>query len=162
MRKKAFVKPWVFGIAAGSIFVLAEAVFPISPPSAYAFCLSCHVRDLVNTVLNAAFSARYQVTEVAERALLLTSPGVLLGAFIAARLHGEHKARKADRAILSAVVGFLVMIIGILIFGCPTRIVLRAGYGEFYGIAALAGMFAGIAASTILMRLRIRMGWGGR
>jgi hypothetical protein len=162
MRKKAVVKPWVFGIAAGSIFVIAEALFPISPPSAYAFCLSCHVRDLVNTVLNAVVNARYQVTEVAQRALLLTSPGVLLGAFIAARLYGEHLPRKADRPVLFAAVGFLVMIIGILIFGCPTRIVLRAGYGEFYGITALVGMFAGIAAATILMRLRVRMGSGGR
>jgi hypothetical protein len=158
MRGKGYVKPWVFGVSAGALFVLAELIFGISPPSAYAFCLSCHVRDLVNTLVNAVFAARWQVTEVAARGLLLTSPGVLLGAFVAARIYGENRPRKADRPVLFAALGFLVMIIGILIFGCPTRIVLRAGYGEFYGIVALAGMFAGITVSTLLMRLRLRMG----
>jgi hypothetical protein len=151
------VKPWIFGVVAGSIFVLADAAFAISPPSAYAFCLSCHVRDLVNTVLNAATHSRFQVTDVAGRALMLTSPGVLLGAFIAARVYGEARPRKADRPLLLAGLGFLVMTIGIVIFGCPTRIVLRAGYGEIYGIVALAGMFVGIAAAALIMKLR----WAG-
>ncbi len=152
------MKPWVFGVAAGSIFVLAEVAFPISPPSAYAFCLSCHVRDLVNTVVNAVARSRLPVAEVAGRALMLTSPGVLLGAFLAARLHGEWQPRRADRPLLLAVLGFVVMIIGIVIFGCPTRIVLRAGYGEVYGIVALVGMLVGIAAATLLMKVR----WAGR
>lgn len=151
------MKPWIFGVAAGCLFVLADAVFPISPPSAYAFCLSCHVRDLVNTTLNAVLHSRFQVTEVAQRALMLTSPGVLLGAFIAARLYGESRPHGADRPLLMAGVGFLMMTIGIVIFGCPTRIVLRAGYGEIYGIVAMAAMFAGIGAATLFMRLR----WAG-
>jgi uncharacterized membrane protein YedE/YeeE len=145
-------------VAAGTLFVGAEAVFGIYPPSAYAFCLSCHVRDLVNTLLNAVLGLRFEVTEVAGRAVMLTSPGVLLGAIIAARLNGEARPRKADRPALFAVLGFLVMTAGIVIFGCPTRIVLRAGYGEVYGIVALAGMLGGIAAATILMRLRSRAG----
>ena len=154
LKGKRYVKPWIFGVVAGSIFVLADAIFAISPPSAYAFCLSCHVRDLVNTLLNAVIHSRFQVTEVAGRALMLTSPGVLLGALVAARVYGEARPRKADRPLLPAALGFLVMTIGIVIFGCPTRIVLRAGYGEIYGIVALAGMFAGIAGATVLMKLR--------
>jgi len=157
LKRKLYVKPWIFGVAAGCLFVLADAVFPLSPPSAYAFCLSCHVRDLVNTVVNAVIHSRFQVTEVAGRALMLTSPGVLLGAFIAARVYGEARPRKADRPLLLAGLGFLVMTVGIVIFGCPTRIVLRAGYGEIYGIVALAGMFAGIAVTTLLIKLR----WAG-
>jgi hypothetical protein len=162
LKRKLYVKPWIFGVAAGAIFVFADAAFPIAPPSAYAFCLSCHARDLVNTVLNAVVHSRFQVTEVAQRALMLTSPGVLIGAFIAARVYGESQPRKADRPVLLAGLGFLMMTIGIVIFGCPTRIVLRAGYGEIYGIVALVGMFAGIGAATLLMRLRWAAGRGGR
>jgi hypothetical protein len=162
VKGKRYLRPWIFGIIAGSIFVLADALFPISPPSAYAFCLSCHVRDLVNTALNGLLHCRFQVTEVAGRALMLTSPGVLLGAFIAARVYGEARPRAADRPLLLTGLGFLVMTIGIVIFGCPTRIVLRAGYGEIYGIVALAGMFAGIAAATILMKLRWAGGGSGK
>ena len=153
MKRQSYLKPWIFGVIAGSTFVLAEVVFGIYPPSAYAFCLSCHVRDLLNTAVNAVFRTHYQITAVAERALLLTSPGVFLGAFIAARVNRETRARKPDRPLGSAVLGFLVMTIGIVIFGCPTRIVLRAGYGEIYGIAAFIGMVAGIAATTGALKL---------
>jgi hypothetical protein len=162
VKGKRYLKPWVFGVAAGTLFVGAEVVFGIYPPSAYAFCLSCHVRDLVNTVVNAALGLRFEVTEVAGRALLLTSPGVLLGAVIAARLNGEVKRRKADRPVLFAALGFLVMTAGIVIFGCPTRIVLRAGYGDVHGIVALGGMLGGIAAATLLTRLRLRGGGAGQ
>jgi len=154
VKSMRYVKPWIFGVVAGAIFVIADAAFPISPPSAYAFCLSCHVRDLVNTLLNAALGLRFQVTEVASRALLLTSPGVLLGAWIAAHLHGEVRLRAADRPVRMAVLGFLVMTIGIIIFGCPTRIVLRAGYGEIYGIVGLVGLMGGVAAATVILKRR--------
>jgi hypothetical protein len=149
-----YMKPWIFGVVAGCIFVAADAAFAISPPSAYAFCLSCHVRDLVNTAANAVLHLRLQVSQVATRALMLTSPGVFLGALIAARIYGESRPRAADRPLLMTGLGFLVMIIGIVIFGCPTRIVLRAGYGEIYGIVALAAMFVGIAAATLVMKHR--------
>jgi hypothetical protein len=158
VKARRYLKPWIFGVAAGSLFVGAEVLFPISPPSAYAFCLSCHVRDLLNTVMNTLFHTRFLATEVGSRALTLTSPGVLLGALIAARINGEVRPRRADRPILSLALGFLVMIIGITIFGCPTRIVLRAGYGEIYGIVALIGMFAGIAVTTGIMKWRARRG----
>ncbi len=160
MRVKRTVKPWVFGIAAGTLLVAADVALRIAPPSAYSFCLSCHARDLVNTAVNAIFHARWQVTEVASRALMLTSPGVLLGAFIASRAAGEHRVRRADRPVLFAVLGFLVMIVGILIFGCPTRIVLRAGYGEFYGVAALGGLLAGTGLATLVMMIGFRAGRG--
>jgi uncharacterized membrane protein YedE/YeeE len=154
VKTRRYLKPWIFGVLAGSVFVLADVIFPIAPPSAYAFCLSCHVRDLVNTVSNAAFLTKFPATEVAQRALMLTSPGVFLGALIAARANREIRPRKADRPLLFAVLGFLVMTIGIVIFGCPTRITLRAGYGEVYGIVALLGMFGGIAAATVFLRVR--------
>jgi hypothetical protein len=160
MRLTRTVKPWVFGVAAGALIVAADAGLRIAPPSAYAFCLSCHARDLVNTLVNALFHARWQATEVASRALLLTSPGVLLGALAASRMAGERRVRRADKPVVSAALGFLVMLVGILIFGCPTRIVLRAGYGEFYGLAALAGMLAGTALATAAMLLVLRAGRG--
>lgn len=158
MRARRYLKPWIFGITAGALFVGVDVLFPISPPSAYAFCLSCHVRDLVNAVANTLFHSRFLTTQVGSRALTLTSPGVLIGALLAARINGEIRPRRADRPIFFLALGFLVMVIGITIFGCPTRIVLRAGYGEIYGIVALLGMFAGVAVATGFMRWRAGRG----
>jgi membrane associated rhomboid family serine protease len=150
------LKPWLFGVIAGVVFVGAEAALGIYPPSAYAFCLACHVRDLVNTAWSAVFGAALETAGIARRALLLTSPGVLLGAFAAAALFRERRRQPLGRPLPYFLAGLAVMTIGIVIFGCPTRIVLRAGYGEVYGIAALAGLLAGIACGTLLLRRRAR------
>lgn len=154
--KRRTLKPWLFGVIAGVLFVGAEVLLGIYPPSAYAFCLACHVRDLVNTVWNAALGTALETTGLARRALLLTSPGVLLGALAAAALYRERRRQPLERPLPYFLAGLAVMTTGILIFGCPTRIVLRAGYGEVYGIAALAGLLAGIAGGTLLLRLRSR------
>ncbi len=150
------IKPWLFGVIAGVLFVGAEVLFGIYPPSAYAFCLACHVRDLVNTALGALDGARFQTTLVAKRALLLTSPGVLLGAFLAAGMFKERRRHIAGRWWISLLLGFAVMSVAIVIFGCPTRIVLRAGYGEVYGIAAMLGLFLGVGCGTLILKLRAR------
>ena len=153
-RPRKYLKPWLFGVIAGTIFVLGEVLFKIAPPSAYAFCLSCHTRDLVNTIVNAVFGKNFQTALIARRVIMVTSPGVLLGAFAAARLTGEHRVQTSDQPARFFLIGFAVMIIGLVIFGCPTRIVIRAGYGEFYGLVALVGMFLGILTGTLLLKLR--------
>jgi len=150
--KKWYLKPWLFGIIAGVIFVSAEAAFNIYPPSAYTFCLSCHTRDLVNTVVNALFEARFQTSAISGRVLMVTSPAVVFGAFFSSRLFKEHRRQKSTRPMLFFVYGFIVMITGLVIFGCPTRIIIRSGYGDLYGIAALIGMFAGIWGGTMLIK----------
>ena len=150
--KHTYVKPWIFGVAAGALFVSAEAFMGLYPPSCYAFCLTCHVRDLVNTAANALFDTRFETAYLARRALMLTSPGVVIGALVASRLFGEYKKVRSSRPALFFLSGFVVMTIGILIFGCPTRIVMRAGYGDLYGIVALAGLFAGVYIGTLILK----------
>jgi len=150
--KRMYIKPWIFGVAAGAMFVSAEAFFGLYPPSCYSFCLTCHVRDLVNTASNFLFETRFETAYLARRAIMLTSPGVVIGAFIASRIFGEHRRVKSSSRLLFFLSGFTVMIIGIIIFGCPVRIVMRAGYGDLYGITALAGLFAGVYIGTLIMK----------
>jgi hypothetical protein len=158
MQRRRTLKPWLFGVIAGSLFVAVEALAGVYPPSAYGFCLTCHARDLVGTVINALFGTNLQTAVVARRMLMITSPAVLLGAWLAARRSGEHRVLRSDRPVSFFALGFAVMTTGLVIFGCPTRIVLRAGYGEWYGLVALAGMFGGIAGGTFLVRWAARAG----
>jgi hypothetical protein len=158
MARRKYLKPWTFGVVAGTLVVLAEAFAGLYPPAAYAFCLTCHTRDLVGTVLGGLIPGPFQTTMLARRVLMVTSPCVLLGGYLAARRFGEFKVQRSTRPLFFALFGFVVMTVGILIFGCPTRIAVRTGYGDLYGIAALAAMVAGIWASTLIMR-RI---WRGR
>jgi hypothetical protein len=156
MKRRRPLKPWLFGVIAGSLFVSLEALGEVYPPSAYGFCLTCHVRDLAGTLVNALFGTNLPTAVVARRMLMVTSPAVLLGAWLAARRSGERRTLPSDRPVAYFALGFAVMTTGLVIFGCPTRLLLRAGYGELYGLVAVAGMAGGIAASTLLLR------WAGR
>ena len=158
MQRRRTLKPWLFGFLAGSLFVGVEALAGVYPPSAYGFCLTCHARDLAGTVVNALFDTNFQTAVVARRMLMITSPAVLLGAWVAARRSGEHRVLPSDRPVSFFALGFAVMTVGLVIFGCPTRIVLRAGYGEWYGLVALAGMVGGITGGTVLVRWAARAG----
>lgn len=161
MKRKKYFPPWVFGIIAGCLFVAVEALLSVYPPSAYGFCLTCHTRDLLNRILNGLFQTNYQVSFVGRRILFLTSPAILLGAFIAVRIHREGQAVKADKPVRFFLYGFLIMIIGILIFGCPTRLILRSGYGDVYAVAGVLAMIAGIAAGTFIMKRHATGRFGG-
>lgn len=153
-QKKSYLQPWLFGIIAGCIVVLAEVFFRIYPPSAYTFCLSCHTRDLLNTIVNTVSGGNYQTAVIAQRIFMITSPAVSLGAFIAAKMFNEQRVQRSERPLGFFLAGFVMMIIGLVIFGCPTRLLIRTGYGEFYGIVAIIGMFVGIWGATIMMRLK--------
>ncbi|MBN1836594.1 MAG: hypothetical protein JW820_12140, partial [Spirochaetales bacterium] len=126
--------------------------------SAYGFCLTCHARDLAGTILNALFDTNLQTAVVARRMLMITSPAVLLGAWLAALRSGERRVLPSERPLGFFALGFAVMTVALVIFGCPTRIVLRAGYGEWYGLVALVGMGSGIAAGTLVLRWTSRAG----
>jgi hypothetical protein len=157
-QRRSYLQPWLFGIIAGCIVVFAEVFLRIYPPSAYAFCLSCHTRDLVNTIINVAWEGNYQTAVIAQRLFMITSPGVFLGAFMAARMFNEQHVQRSGHPFGFFLTGFVVMIIGLLIFGCPTRLLIRVGYGEFYGIVAILGMFLGIWCGTVMMRFH----WNGK
>jgi hypothetical protein len=150
--RKWYLKPWLFGIIAGGMFVFAEVIFNLYPPTAYTFCLTCHARDFVNTIVNLLFNTNYQITFLARRVLMTTSLCVMAGAFIAARIFDEFRFRKSTNPTLSFLTGFIIMITGIVIFGCPTRIVIRSGYGDVYGIVALIGIFIGILNGTTILK----------
>jgi len=159
MKRRRYLKPWIFGVVAGILVVLAEAFAGLYPPAAYSFCLTCHTRDLVNTLINTLFGRNFQTTLLAHRMIMVTSPAVLAGAFLAALMHGEYRKQKSSRPVMFLLSGFIIMTVGILIFGCPTRIAIRTGYGDMYGAAAFAGMLLGIWISTLYLR-RVSTGRG--
>jgi hypothetical protein len=46
------------------------------------------------------------------------------------------------------------MILGLIIMGCPARLLLRAAYGDPLGAAGMAAVLAGVVAATLVMRRR--------
>ena len=83
---------------------------------------------------------------------LLTVVGLVAGAYLAARRNGEHAAINLGGNIRQFGFGAVVMGATLFVGGCPTRILIRAGYGDLAGMLALAGVATGIVLATLSLR----------
>jgi hypothetical protein len=141
-----------FGIIAGVIAVSLEFLFRVSPPSGYGICMACHGRDVLVWITNEADLTSFSIADASLIFPLLTVPGVLIGAWLAASRNGEFRWHKPASGPGNLLLGFGIMIFALIAAGCTFRLTIRAAYGEPLGIFALAALVAGILGATVLMR----------
>lgn len=152
------ISPLVAGLVLGTLAVLAGEVGGLYPPEHYGFCTTCHGRDLVVGIAGqlGLFTAR--LTAVPPLWPLLTTVGVITGAWISARAAGETTRRESRlgvrAAVGSAVRGFLVMSFALLTLGCPIRLALRAADLSAEGGIGLLGVAAGVGLGVAWLRIR--------
>ncbi len=148
----------VTGLQAGVVMavaaVVAGAFFAVRPPDAYGICMACHGRDLVAWITNRTAGTRFPVAPVSLVFPLLTTVGVVVGAFLAAVTSGEFRWRRTSHPTRSFVHGFLVMNFALLAAGCSTRLLLRAAAGDWLGVAGVGAMIPGIVLATVWLRRR--------
>ena len=154
--KKIRISALMFGVIAAFVAVVAQARFGFHPPSAYGICVVCHARDLVNAILSQASWYGAPVSNLALKGLIVTPIGIILGAAVAAIVSREWKLHKVGNPILGIIYGFLVMCCGLIISGCPMRILLRAAYGDTGAMLAIPFLIIGIFLATILLKVRAR------
>ena len=142
------------GAATGALAVVLDVWGGVRPPAAYGYCITCHTRDLIDWVANRLFALGWEVALPGAQLPILTVVGVLLGALLAARLAGELRARPAAHPWLSVFAGVLVVNFGLLALGCPTRQVIRLGYGDWTALAAVGGIVLGVGLGTSIMMRR--------
>ncbi len=141
-----------YGVVAGLLAVAVEIFLGVRPPAAYGICMACHTRDVVNWILNHVAGTRWEVAPVSASVPLLTTFGVLIGAFVAARRHHEYRPVSLGHGARSLILGVLVVNAAIIAVGCPTRLLLLSAYGEPLGLVGVAGLVAGIVAGTLLLK----------
>lgn len=144
-----------FGLILAVLVAGMELAFNRFIPQAYGICTICHARDLVSWIINRLGSLEMDSPDFAVRAFVLTPLGLILGSFTAAKQNSEFKILRLSNPFLMILYGFIVSLAGLLIMSCPTRIVLRVGFGDTFGILAAAGLFLGITAAVFLMKRRI-------
>lgn len=148
----------ITGLQAGVVMAIAAVAagsfFEVRPPDAYGVCMACHGRDLVNWIANEVTGSRLVVAPVALVFPLLTVVGVLLGAWVAAKVSGEFRFRKPSQPVRHFLYGVLVMNAGLLAAGCSTRLVLRAAAGDQLGLIGVAAMVIGVVLATLVLRRR--------
>lgn len=141
MRPKGFLAGALLGVLA---VVASGLLSRAGAPPAYGVCVACHGRDLLEGLgLQGLLGA-----PAVGGGLVLTTVGLLLGAGLAAALHGERRRLAARRPFLSLGLGALTMCASLLALGCTTRLVLRAAYGDVLALWSVGGVALAVAAVT--------------
>ena len=146
----------VYGIVVGVLAVVVGQWGGVSPPAAYGLCSACHGRDLADWILNHTEHAGLFVTAAGAGWPLLTVVGVVLGSYLAARRNGEFGSINIGANARQFLFGGVVMCAALFVGGCPTRIIIRSGFGDLAGVLALGGVATGIVAATLSMRWAAR------
>lgn len=145
-----------YGIVVAVIAGVAGEWGRVSPPAAYGLCSACHGRDLTNWTLNHVEGARLFVTAAGASWPILTVVGLVLGSFLASRRNGEFGSINIGGNVRQFAFGAVVMSAALFIGGCPTRIIIRTGYGDVAALLALAGVAAGVVVATLSLRWAAR------
>lgn len=146
--------PVFYGIVVAVVAGIAGQWLHVSPPAAYGLCSACHGRDLTDWILNHIEGTKLYIAAAGVHWPLLTVVGVVIGSFAAARRNGEYGSIDIGGNLRQFGLGFVVMCAALFVGGCPTRIILRSGYGDVAAIFTLCGIAAGIVAATLMMRWR--------
>jgi len=148
--------PVAYGIVVALLAIIVGQWLGVSPPAAYGLCSACHGRDLADWILNHVEGKKLFVTAAGAGWPLLTVVGVVAGSSLAARRNGEFGSINIGGNVRQFAYGAVVMGAALFVGGCPTRIIIRTGFGDLAGLLALGGVAAGIVAATLSMRWAAR------
>jgi len=150
-RHPAFLGALIGVLAAFSQALLISA----GGPEAYGFCVACHTRDLVNGMTNIIAGTSLALAAISKNAILpvMSVAGVLIGAFLSAKVHREHRIKRSDARgyLVYFLSGVIVLQLAMIFGGCPYRAALRTGYGDVTALVFIITMAAGVVAGTVLM-----------
>src|SRR5437763_15105502 len=141
-----------YGFVTAGLAVVVGQWLDVSPPAAYGLCSACHGRDLTDWIVNHAEGKNLFVTAAGAGWPLLTVVGLVIGSVLAARRNGEYASINLGGNVRQFAFGGVVMGAALFVGGCPTRIIIRTGYGDLAGLLALGGVAAGIVIATLSMR----------
>lgn len=152
------ITPLLAGCITGLIAALCQVVFRVYPPQAYGMCVACHARDLANWLVNQMTGLSLGLAPVSKDVPVITTLGIILGAFTAATRNKEFKIKTMKNPVKSFLLGFLVMIFALLLGSCPIRTVLRAAYGDALAVIGWLAISLGVAVGAEAIRWQARRG----
>jgi hypothetical protein len=140
-----------YGVVTGLLAVVVGELW-VNPPAAYGLCSACHGRDLTDWIVNHVEGKNLFVTAAGAKWPLFTVVGLVVGSYAAARRNREFGSINIGGNVRQFAYGAVVMGAALFVGGCPTRIIIRTGYGDLAGLIALVGVAAGIVLATLSMR----------
>ena len=134
---------WIIGTGL-LIGVISVILVKFGNPANMGFCIACFLRDIAGGVgLHRADVVEYVRPEVI---------GLVLGAFLMSVIGKEFNPRGGSSPVLRFLLGAAVMVGALMFLGCPLRMVLRIGGGDFNAIVGLVGFVAGILGGVFFLK----------
>jgi YedE family putative selenium metabolism protein len=135
---------WFVILAGVAVGIAAVALTALGNPANMGFCIACFERDIAGAVgLHSAAKVQYLRPEII---------GLVLGAFVMSVASKEFRAKAGSAPATRFVLGALVMIGALVFLGCPLRMVIRLGGGDFNAIVGLIGFVIGIAVGVLFLK----------
>ena len=131
-------------IAGLIIGVIASLLVFFGNPSNMGFCIACFLRDTAGGLgLHRAAAVQYIRPEII---------GLVLGSFGVALVKKEFSAKGGSAPVTRFVLGFFVMVGGLMFLGCPFRMILRLAGGDLNALLGLLGFALGILAGVFFLK----------
>jgi YedE family putative selenium metabolism protein len=126
-------KMFIFG---GIIGIIAAILMKLGNPGNMGMCIACFWRDIAGALgLHKAGVVQYIRPEII---------GIIFGAFSISYLTGDFKVKGGSSPLIRFILGFFLMIGGLVFLGCPLRMILRLANGDLNALVGLMGYIAGI------------------
>jgi len=154
------INPWLAGAIIGFLAASLQQLASMTKPSAYGFCMACHGRDMINSIINPIARTNLGIAGIVTTIPTLTIIGVLLGSFVAALIFKEFKITKAKfnvTYIKMFILGLLVMNFALILSACPVRVSLRVAHGDIIAIVGLVCIGIGAIIGTIVLERKVEV-----
>ncbi len=146
------VSPVVAGLILGITAVFIGTFTGLSQLDHYGFCTTCHGHDLIVGLAQQIGAVRFGPAIWP----ILTTVGVVLGAWGSSRFNGEMPRRPRKLSGRQSVIrfgqGFVVMSLALLAMGCPIRMTIRAADLNVPGMIGLVGVAIGVYAGVAWLK----------
>ena len=129
------------GLATG---LAALILTKLGNPANMGFCIACFLRDLAGAIgLHQAAKVQYVRPEII---------GIVLGAFALSFVQKEWRPKAGSSPATRFLLGIVVVIGALAFLGCPLRMVIRLGGGDFNAIVGLLGFIIGILIGVFFLQ----------
>ena len=158
--KSLLISPWIAGAIIGFLAASLQQIASMTAPPAYGFCMACHARDLINSVVNQLAGTNLGIAPIVTSIPTLTVICVLAGSFVAAIVFKEFRITKAKSYVSYLkmfILGIFVMNFALILSACPIRTSLRVAHGDIVALVGLLCIGIGAILATVLLEKRVEV-----
>ncbi len=141
-KNRFILNPWLI-ITGGVMGIFAGLLAKAGNPANMGICVICSYRDIAGALgIHPLKALSYIRPEII---------GFFIGAAISALLFREFKPAGGSNPVMRLVIGFVVGLNGLIFLGCPIRMFVRLGGGDWTALSGLLGIIVSVIFFNIFV-----------